>query len=396
VPPPNPPSQQSLSSQLAAHREHLLRLCYRMTGSRADAEDLVQETFRKALEHAPDAHERELRPWLTKVAMNASRDALRARQRRRYIGTWLPSPYETSDISAGDPEARYGELESVTSAFMLALEALTPNQRAVLLLRDVLDYSAQETSTALDISVANVKTTLHRARQAMHAYDAARCVPTAELKRKTRDALAALMLHLATGNDAALRALLSHDVRARNDGNGEFFAARRPVLGVDKVIRFHRNIMRLHQQRTDGVKRGIRQLLREQPRMVLRESNGLPALFCELRHSLKPGVPARSVVRVELDRDGKIALIDAVVASDKLRAIDFRGIAPLSALERGSLLLAALRVPPPRTWMKQALLELVRGTARWLRAHRAAPRHARVRAQSLNPSTPCLPIAHHA
>jgi RNA polymerase sigma factor (sigma-70 family) len=128
-------------------------LCYRMTGNAADADDLVQETFVRAWKSPPERTEEPWRPWLARVAMNLSRDLLRRRKRRHYDGTWLPSPIETGDEAAappdepvdeqGDPLARYDMLESVSFAFLLALEALTPAQRAVLLLRDVFDYSVK-------------------------------------------------------------------------------------------------------------------------------------------------------------------------------------------------------------------------------------------------------------
>src|SRR5205807_6487914 len=135
-----------------------------------------------------------LRPWLVKVALNRARDVLRSRRRQQYTGPWLPSPVETASDEPGtlvhdmasDPpshepaslENRYELLESVSFAFLIALEALTPTQRAVLLLRDVFDYSVRETASALDLSEANTKTIHHRARQAMSAYDAARQAPS--------------------------------------------------------------------------------------------------------------------------------------------------------------------------------------------------------------------------
>src|SRR5262249_8300206 len=145
----------AIDSLFEEHRRFLWGLCYRMTGSAADADDLVQDTFVRAMEHPPRRLDEALRPWLGKVALNLSRDLLRRRKRRDYTGPWLPSPIDPSrdqrnvsdEPPAHDPhalEGRYELLESVSFAFLVALEALTPTQRAVLLLRDVFDYSVHE------------------------------------------------------------------------------------------------------------------------------------------------------------------------------------------------------------------------------------------------------------
>ena len=150
----------ALAGAFAAERTFLWGLCYRMTGCAADAEDIVQETFTRALERPPARTSDPWRPWLVRVAMNLARDQLRRRRRQRYIGPWLPSPIETGDevavpavepaLAGGDTTAgRYDVLESVSFAFLIALEALTPQQRAVLLLRCVFDYDVRETAFAL-------------------------------------------------------------------------------------------------------------------------------------------------------------------------------------------------------------------------------------------------------
>jgi len=159
------------------HERFLWGVCYRMTGNAADADDLVQETFVRAMRHPPARIDDCLRPWLVRIAINLGRDLLRRRKRQAYEGVWLPSPIETGDLAAApvqeprdersDPASRYDMLESVSFAFLLALEALTPTQRAVLLLRDVFDYSTAETAQALDLTEANVKVTLLRARRRM-------------------------------------------------------------------------------------------------------------------------------------------------------------------------------------------------------------------------------------
>src|SRR5262245_3850197 len=183
-----------MTHSLEPHRRALLGLCYRMTGSAADAEDLVQETFRRALERPPADLDAPLRPWLTRVATNLCIDSLRKRKNEPYFGPWLPSPVETDAIKddlTPSPEARYGVLESATLAFLIALEALTPQQRAVLVLRDVLGMSGPEVAEALEMSEANVRVSHHRARHALEGYDRARCTPQASLTERTKKAMQA-------------------------------------------------------------------------------------------------------------------------------------------------------------------------------------------------------------
>ncbi len=347
---PSAQRTQRLQHSLAGQREHIWGLCYRMTGSSADADDLTQDTFRRALEAPPPDLERELRPWLVRVAVNLCKDALRERKRRGYNGTWLPSAIETSAAatsSAQDPEARYGQLESVTFAFLIALEALTATQRAVLLLRDVFDYSVAETAAALQVSGASVKTSLHRARHAMAAYDRNPQTPTPERAAQLHKALQALCMHLLTRNVAALEALLSDDVRARNDGAGKLFAARKPVLGKAKVITFSLKV---------GGGTGIR--------AQIRSINGLPALVA-LRAPGKHRVPTHSVTWLQLDPAGKICSIDTLVAHDKLRSVDWASLPTASGAELVSALGAALQVPPPAQWVKPAARRvLAAGVAR--------------------------------
>src|SRR5262245_53368819 len=83
-----------------SHRRFVWGLCYRMTGSAADADDLLQETFLIAIRNPPGRTDQPWRPWLVRVAMNLSRDLLRRRKRRHYVGQWLPAPIETEDDAA--------------------------------------------------------------------------------------------------------------------------------------------------------------------------------------------------------------------------------------------------------------------------------------------------------
>jgi RNA polymerase sigma-70 factor (ECF subfamily) len=297
------------------HERHLWGIAYRMTGSPSDADDVVQETFARALEHPPARLDAPMRPWLTRVAVNAARDALRRRKRRRYVGPWLPAPVETEELdeTAGEPhapyggcaEARYDLRESASYAFLVALEALSPQQRAVLVLRDVLDYSVREAAAALDLSESNVKTTHHRARQAMRTYDHFRRPPTPALCDETREALQRFLVALVSGDAAALEAFLAEGARAVSDGGGEYLAALRPILGRDRVVRFLV---------------GLQRKARWSGRVALASLNGLPAVVADIDDVGGRWAP-RLVLRCELDERGTIREVHIVVASAKLAAV---------------------------------------------------------------------------
>jgi RNA polymerase sigma-70 factor (ECF subfamily) len=312
------PARPQVAAAFREHERHVWGLAYRMTGSAADADDVVQETFARAVEHPPARLDTPLRPWLTRVAVNVARDALRRRKRRAYVGPWLPSPVETADLEdvAAEPgsdrpgaDARYDLHESASYAFLVALEALTAQQRAVLLLRDVLDYSVRETAAALSLSEPNVKTTHHRARHAMSAYDraqgAANRPPPATLSEVTRDALQRFLGAVLREDVAAAAACLAEGARATSDGGGEFIAALQPVRGPDRVARFFLGV----QKKSQAV-----------GRFAMRDVNGLPALVAEVDAHANRWAP-RYVARCEVDADGKIRELHLIVASAKLSAI---------------------------------------------------------------------------
>ena len=312
LPPSRGLSRERLSAAFEEHRRTVWGLCYRLTGTAADADELTQETFARVLERPPPDLAAPLRPWLLSVAVNLAKDALRRRRRTPYVGPWLPSPIETPEAATLDEdgsERRYGLMESVSFAFLLALEALSPLQRAVLILADVLDYSSRESAAALAISEANVRTTHHRALKAMARYDAARCVPTRALQERNRQALEAFLGALLSNDVARIEALLARDVRALNDGAGEFSAARIPLLGREKVAKFLRAITAIHA--------GVPLVLAE-----LRLVNGLPALVSEWESAPK-GQATRVVTRVDVDAEGEIVALHSVLATAKLTQISW-------------------------------------------------------------------------
>jgi RNA polymerase sigma-70 factor (ECF subfamily) len=169
------------------YRRELQVHCYRILGSLHEAEDMVQETMLKAWKRLDTYEGRaSFRAWLYKIATNSCLDFLDQQKSRRLlpferlspadpqapilppmpeIGWLEPFPDEwLGDTSAFNPEARYSDVESVSLAFLTALQMLPPRQRAVLILRDVLDFSANETSEVLELTVSSVNSALHRAR----------------------------------------------------------------------------------------------------------------------------------------------------------------------------------------------------------------------------------------
>jgi RNA polymerase sigma-70 factor (ECF subfamily) len=184
-----PLNQQDFAAQTEPYRRELLVHCYRMLGSPLDAEDAVQETLLRAYRRL-DTFVRDVsfRAWLYKIATNICLDALK--KRRRTLPTtafpasdpraalpapitdpiWiepLPGGLEQDAVQAHQPAARYEARESVTLAFVAALQLLTPRQRAVLILRDVLNYRAREAASILEMSLSASNSALHRARAAL-------------------------------------------------------------------------------------------------------------------------------------------------------------------------------------------------------------------------------------
>ncbi len=296
------------------HRGFLWGLSYRMVGNAADADELVQETFVRALERPPSDPDRPWRPWLTRVAMNLGRDLLRRRKRRRYEGPWLPGPVPTGagglpvepvDPAPG-PSARYDRLESVTVAFLLALEALTPAQRAVLLLRDVFDYSVRETAEALEMSEANVKTTHLRARRVMESYDQRRGQRPGPHAQRSGQALERFLACVAQGDAAGVESLLARDVRSISDAGGEFAAARREVSGAPAVAHLYLGLAQKGGRVTD-----LRWLtLNGQPAVEIRFAGG------------RPGWAPRVILQADTDAEGRIERLYSMMATCKLTALD--------------------------------------------------------------------------
>ncbi|MDP3275512.1 MAG: RNA polymerase sigma factor SigJ [Deltaproteobacteria bacterium] len=219
------------------HRARLLALAYRMTGSRADAEDLVSECWlRWAQANKPPSPSVPHNPggWLTTVLVRLCLDHQKSAQQSRthYIGPWLPEPLRT-DEPAHDALDHLALTESISTAFLLVLENLSPSERAVLLLHDVFDYEHDEIATMLGRTANACRQSLHRARAHLRE-NRPRFAPSREQHAAV---LQAFSWAIATGDTAQLTSMFAADSVILSDSNGKALAARNPVRGADPCAR---------------------------------------------------------------------------------------------------------------------------------------------------------------
>ena len=216
-----------------ALRPQLLGLAYRILGSLADAEDAVQDTFLR-WDEADDKDIENAAAWLTTVCTRRALDLLRAAHRSRvdYVGTWLPEPIQTP--VENEAERDLERASSLTTAFLLVLERLTPKERAAYLLHDIFEASYQEIAETLDVQQATCRQLVSRARA--H-------IERAKVRHHTApdrqdQLLAAFKAAVTSGVTVELEALLSDDIRLSADGGGKVPAARKVLDGKDKVLGF--------------------------------------------------------------------------------------------------------------------------------------------------------------
>lgn len=233
---------------LESERRTLLALAYRMLGTVSDAEDAVQETYVRwyRMTDAERAAIEKPGAWLTRVASRVCLDMLgSARARReRYVGEWLPEPVPgDSAIAASvpvDPLDRVTLDDAVSTALLVVLESLSPAQRVAFVLHDVFGVPFTEIAETVGRSPDAVRQLASQARRHVRERRAG------EASREEHDAVArAFAAAAATGDLDALVALLDPDVVARSDGGGRVSAARRPVVGADRVARFLLGLPRL-------------------------------------------------------------------------------------------------------------------------------------------------------
>ncbi len=208
-------------------RPRLIRVAYRMLGSVADAEDVVQDAFLRWLDADRDGV-REPEAYLRRVVTRLCLDQLKSARRRRetYIGPWLPEPV----VEAADDE-----VDDVTLPLMVALERLSPLERAAFLLHDVFGVGFEDIAETIGRDPAACRQLASRART--HVRAARPRFPVA--KERGLEIAAAFFSASRSGDMGALRSLLAEDVAFTADGGGKRAAAKRPLAGLDEVLEFH-------------------------------------------------------------------------------------------------------------------------------------------------------------
>jgi RNA polymerase sigma-70 factor (ECF subfamily) len=271
-------------------RPKLTRIAYRMLGSVAEAEDVVQDAFLRWLD-ADRSAVREPEAYLRRVVTRLSLDVLKSARRRRetYIGRWLPEPIVEEETD---------DLDEVTLPLMMALERLSPLERAAFLLHDVFGVGFEEVAETIGRDPAAARQLASRARTHVRA-----ARPRFEVPKEHGLQIAEAFFAASRGGDmSTLRSLLAADVTVHSDGGGKRPAAMAPVVGIEEVVRVHASLAKIFARNASRVVRyGL--------------INGLPG-FVTIEADDTLQTTALEIV------DGKIANIYVMRNPDKLRHLD--------------------------------------------------------------------------
>lgn len=280
-------------SVFEAERPRLFGLAYRMLGSVADAEDVVQDAFLRWRSAAGDV--RSAKAYLATVVTRLAIDRLRVvrQQRETYVGPWLPEPLVTEDAP---PDAQAELAESLSLAFLALLESLQPVERAVFLLHEAFQYSHDEIAAIVEKTPEHCRQILSRARKQLNS-GRPRFRPRPEQQRALVERF---IQSCRTGDVPALVEMLVKDVVFTSDGGGKAAAARVPIRGADKVARLLCGVTR-------------------------KGGSALAARFLNVNGQLAivryEGDAARDVTLLDFAEDGRIRAIHGIRNPDKLRRI---------------------------------------------------------------------------
>ena len=289
--------QQRDAGIFETHRSALMGLAYRMLGSRAEAEDVVQDAYLRWHE-ADQAAVEEPRRYLGTVVTRLCLDRMKSAQARReiYVGQWLPEPVVDETLGAGVA----GEIaHDLSVALMLVLERLSPLERASFLLHDVFGVDFAEVGRALDRGEAACRQLAARARS--HVEQGRPRFPASQ--EDGRRLATAFAVAVQSGDTGALVKLLADDAVLYSDGGGKRAAAFNPIRGADKILRFLAGIARKNPAFAAIELRAA--MINDLAGFVLREEDG-------------------AVDTMAFDvRDGRIVAIYIVANPDKLRHVRF-------------------------------------------------------------------------
>lgn len=279
-------------------RPRLFGIAYRMLGIRADAEDIVQEAWLR-WHGGGSADARNPEAWLVTVVTRLSIDRLRGAiaERERYFGPWLPEPLigGVVEASVDSPESALEAVGDLSTAFLVMMERLAPEERAVFLLHQVFDFDHAQVAAMVGKSEAACRKTLQRARERVRTER-----PRFVVDREAHLALLARFIEATrSGDPAKVEALLAHDATFTGDGGGKATTVVRTVVGADRIARLVIGIER---------KWGIN------VRRDIVEVNGEPGILTWL-----DGVP--DSITSFLVEDGRIGAVYIVRNPDKLTAL---------------------------------------------------------------------------
>ncbi|AUX48875.1 RNA polymerase sigma24 factor [Sorangium cellulosum] len=226
-------AQRDDGAAFEAARPMLLGLAYRILGSRAEAEDAVQDTYLKWQDADRSAIENPA-SWLTTTCTRRSIDLLRSARQTRvdYVGAWLPEPIHTS--AEHRPDEHLALASSLQTAFLLVLERLTPKERAAYLLHEIFDVSYPEIAAALDLQESTCRKLVSRARASIDQSRVRHVTPP----DRQEQLLAAFQTAVTSGGTEDLAALLSDDIELCADGGGKVPTVLHVLRGKAEVLDF--------------------------------------------------------------------------------------------------------------------------------------------------------------
>lgn len=294
---PAAPSPEDRAALFEAERARLAGVAYRMLGSRTDADDVVQDAWLRF--GATSTPIDDPAAWLTTVVTRLAIDELRTARRTRatYVGPWLAEPTldaATTDAGTGDPADQAVMLESITIGFLAVLERLSPLERAVFVLHDVFALPLTEVAEMIERNDAATRQLAKRARDHL-IVDRPRFDPDPDDARVLTEMLLAAA---ATGDIETIASHLAADVVYTSDGGAHRRAARRPVVGADKVARLFANLAARLDPGTE---------------FHIVRANGQTGVYATV-----DGEPL--MLLVPTWRDGKVAATYSVLNPDKLRS----------------------------------------------------------------------------